>query len=172
MRALLRPSGPLPPLSRRGQVFDVILALGLGLAAIVAGGDGDVERRSPVDSDHGRPPGRRVPTRCRTPFLPIEHDQAGWTVVLLLAVVLPLVFRRRYPLAVLWVVLVMAPLVSDSDAALRLSFYACVIAAYTAAVYSPYRVPALASLPVAALLYTQIREPARARPCRTTPSRS
>ena len=36
----------------------------------------------------------------------------------------------------------------------------CVIAAYTAAVYSPYRVPALATLPVAALLYTQIREPA------------
>ena len=94
------------------------------------------------------------------PFLPIEHDQAGWTVVMLLVVVLPLVLRRRYPLAVLWIVLGTAPLVSDYDAALRLSFYACVIAAYTAAVYSPYRVPALASLPVAALLYTQLREPA------------
>ena len=48
---------------------------------------------------------------------------------------------------------------SDYDAALRLSFYACVIAAYSAAVYSPYRVPALASLPVAALPVTpSIRE--------------
>jgi hypothetical protein len=50
-----------------------------------------------------------------------------------------LVLRRRYPVAVLWIVLGTAPLVSDNDAALRLSFYACVIAAYTAAVYSPYR---------------------------------
>ncbi|HCT81069.1 MAG TPA: sensor histidine kinase [Micromonosporaceae bacterium] len=158
---LLRPSGPLPPLSWRGQIFDVILALGLGLAAILAGDDeGDVERRGPVvpfDPDHPVPgPARPVPE----PFLPIEHDQAGLTVVMFLVVVLPLVFRRRYPLAVLWIVLGTAPLVSDYDAALRLSFYACVIAAYTAAVYSPYRVPALASLPVAAFLYTQIREPA------------
>ena len=28
VRLLLRPSGPLPPLSRRGQIFDVVLALG------------------------------------------------------------------------------------------------------------------------------------------------
>jgi signal transduction histidine kinase len=50
--------------------------------------------------------------------------------------------------------------VSDYNAALRISFYACVIAAYTAAVYSPHRLPALASLPLAALLYTRLREPA------------
>jgi signal transduction histidine kinase len=78
----------------------------------------------------------------------------------MLLVVIPLVFRRRYPLAVLWAVLGMAPLVADYHAALRLSFYVCVIAAFTAAVHSPYRVPALASLPVAALLYTQLQEEA------------
>ncbi len=160
VRLLLRPSGPLPRLSWRGQIFDVIVALGLGLAAILVGDEGDVERRSPVVVyDPGHP--MQVPaTPVPEPFLPIEHDQAGWTVVMLLVVVLPLVFRRRYPLVVLWIVLGTAPLVSDYDAALRLSFYACVIAAYTAAVYSPYRVPALASLPVAAFLYTQIREEA------------
>jgi signal transduction histidine kinase len=159
VRLLLRASDPLPRLSWRGQMFDVMVALGLLLAAILAGGGDDVERRAPVVADPGYPmlvPSRPVPE----PFLPIEHDQAGWTLVMLFVVVLPLVFRRRYPLAALWIVLGTAPLVSDYDAALRLSFYACVIAAYTAAVYSPHRVPALASLPVAALLYTQIREPA------------
>jgi signal transduction histidine kinase len=160
VRLLLRPSGPLPPLTWRGQIFDLIVAVSLALAAVVGGDDGDLERRSPVVvNDPGYP--MQVPARpVAEPFLPIEHDQAGWTVVMFLAVVLPLVLRRRYPLAVLWVVLGVAPAVADNDAALRLSFYACVIAAYTAAVYSPYRVPALASLPVAAFLYTQIREPA------------
>jgi signal transduction histidine kinase len=156
---LLRPSGLLPRLSGRGQIFDVILALSLGLAAILASDGEDVERRSQAvvyDHSHSVP----VPDPPAEPFLPIQHDRAGWTVVMFLVVVLPLVLRRRYPLAVLCVVLTTAPLVSDYDAALRLSFYACVIAAYTAAVYSPYRVPALASLPLAALLYTQIREPA------------
>jgi len=162
---VLRPSGTLPRLSWRGQIFDVIVALSLGLAAIVAGDNRDAEYRPPVTVDHGYPgqvpevpaPGARpVPE----PFLPIEHDQAGWTALLFLVVVLPLVFRRRYPLAVLWAVLAIASVVSDNDAALRVSFYACVIAAYTAAVYSPYRLPALASLPFAALLYTRLREPA------------
>lgn len=167
LRLLVRPAGPLPPLSRRGQIFDLLLALSLGLAALIAGeGDadtGNVERRGPgpiFDPDNPTqvpfPPARSVPE----PFLPIEESQAGWTAVMFLVVVLPLVFRRRYPLTVLWIVLGTASIVSDSDAALRVSFYACVIAAYTAAVYSPYKIPALASLPFAALLYTRIREPA------------
>ena len=162
---LLRPSGTLPRLSWRGQIFDVIVALSLGLAAIIAGGNGDAEYRPPATVDHGYPgPVPEIPAigarPVPEPFLPFEHDQAGWTALLFLAVVLPLVFRRRYPLAVLWAVLAIASAVSDNDAALRVSFYACVIAAYTAAVYSPYRLPALASLPFAALLYTRLREPA------------
>ena len=96
----------------------------------------------------------------REPFPPIDRDHVGLAVLLMLVVVLPLVLRRRYPLAVLWVVLAIAPFVTDSNAALRLSFYVCVIAAYTAAVYSPYRVPAMVSLPLAAFLYTQLQEPA------------
>jgi signal transduction histidine kinase len=159
IRSLLRPSGPLPPVSRRGQVFDVIVALCLVVAAAI-GGEGDTEYRAPEIVIDPLDP-TRVPAHPPLgPFLPIEHDQTGWTVLLFLVVALPLVFRRRYPLAVLWIVLVMAPAVSDNDAALRVSFYACVIAAYTAAVYSPYRLPALASLPVAALIYTRIQEPA------------
>ena len=160
VRSLLRPGDPLAPLSRRGQVFDVIIALGLGVLAILAGGDGDVQDRRQEFVPNPDFPGLVTERPAPVPFLPIEQDQAGTAVVMLLAVVLPLVLRRRFPLAVLWIVLVMALAVSDSDAALRLSFYACVVAAYTAAVYSPYRVPALVSLPIAAFVYTQIREPA------------
>jgi signal transduction histidine kinase len=156
IRLIMRPSGELPPLSRRGQIFDVLLALSLGFAALkFSGGDGGDREAPNVVFEPGDPPGV-----LREPFLPIERDQVGLAVLLMLVVVLPLVLRRRYPLAVLWVVLAIAPFVTDSNAALRLSFYVCVIAAYTAAVYSPYRVPALVSLPLAALLYTQLQEPA------------
>ncbi|MFY1691790.1 sensor histidine kinase [Plantactinospora sp. WMMB782] len=180
LRLLLRPSGSLPPLSWRGQVFDVLVALGLLLAAVVEGNDQDREQRASAEYGHRDPleyqdpPGYPDPPAPPAPvapdlparrpgpepFLPIEDYEIGSTVVMLLVVVLPLVFRRRCPLAVLWLVLLTAPLASDYNAALRVSFYACVIAAYTAAVYSPYRVPALASLPAAAFIYTQIQEPA------------
>ena len=159
VRLLLRRSGALPPLSRRGQIFDVVLAMSLLLAAILAGEGGDVEYPGPIVVFDNGVPVAAIPPQPVEPFLPIEHEQTGWSVVMFL-VVLPLVFRRRYPLAMLWIVLAMAPVVGDFDAALRLSFYVCVITAYTAAVYSPYRIPALATLPVAALLYTRIQEPA------------
>jgi signal transduction histidine kinase len=160
---LLRPSDSLPRLTWRGQVLDVVVALSLFVAAVSeGGGDGDVERhQGPVvviNPDH--PVQVATPRQPLEPFLPIDHGQAQLTVVMILVVALPLVFRRRYPLAVLWTVLGTAIAVSDYNAALRISFYACVIAGYTAAVYSPYRLPALASLPFAALLYTRLREPA------------
>ena len=157
LRQVLRRAGPLPALTRRGQIFDVAIVLALGLAAALAGQQDD-ERQATFHhqvSDWPMQPAVPVPD----PFLPIHEEQPGWPLVILLVLV-PLVVRRRYPLAVLWVVLATAPLVSDFDAALRLSFYACVVAAYSAAVYSPYRFPALASLPLAAFLYTQLREEA------------
>jgi signal transduction histidine kinase len=165
IRSLARPAGPLPPLSRRGQVFDALVALGLGLLAIQAGNTGPGDRRAPnhveieaVERIRREPP--LPPDPVWPPFLPVEDDRTGWTVVLLLLVALPLVFRRRYPLGVLWVVLAMAVLVSDNPAALRLSFFACVVAGYSAAVFSPYKVPALASLPAAAILHAGLQSDA------------
>jgi signal transduction histidine kinase len=162
VRALTRPSGPLPPLSRRGQLFDVLLALGLGLTAIQAGDSGINDRPRMINCP--RPEPGLPPAPCERvwpPFLPIENDQrTAATVVLIVLVVLPLVFRRRYPLGVLWAVLALASVVSDNPSALRLSFFACVIAGYTAAVFSPYRVPALASLPVAAFLHVTLQSDA------------
>jgi signal transduction histidine kinase len=161
-RALTRPAGELPPLSLRSQVFDAVLALGLGVVAIQAGARGIEDRPHNVVCPAPIRPGEPTPV-CEPPWplLPPEHEQStGATTVLLLLVVLPLVFRRRYPLGVLWIVLALATAVSEDSAALRLSFFACVIAGYTAAVYSPYRVPALASLPVAALLHMQLQSDA------------
>jgi signal transduction histidine kinase len=165
VRALLRPSGPLPPLSRRGQVFDVLLAVSLGLVAIQTGDSGsqDVPQYSRIDigpEELASPGPALPPDPVWPPFLPIEDDRSGWTVLLLLVVVMPLVFRRRYPLGVLWSVLALAAVFSDNPAALRLSFFACVIAGYSAAVFSPYRVPALASLPVAAVLHVGLQSDA------------
>ncbi len=165
IRSLARPVGSLPPLSRRGQLFDALLALGLGLVAVEAGAN-DEPAPSRVEFDaggrlRGEPLPPLPPDPVWPPFLPVEHDQTtGWTAALLMLVVLPLLFRRRYPLAVLWVVLATAVLVSENPAALRLSFFACVIAGYSAAVFSPYKIPALASLPVAAILHAGLQSDA------------
>ncbi|MET0417515.1 MAG: histidine kinase [Actinoplanes sp.] len=166
IRSLARPVGVLPPLSRRGQLFDVLIALGLGLAALQAGvDDGPAPYRvefDPAEQLPGRPlpPLPLPPDPVWPPFLPVEDDGTGWTAGLLMLVVLPLVFRRRYPLTVLWVVLATAVLVSGNPAALRLSFFACVIAGYSAAVFSPYKIPALASLPAAAILHAGLQSDA------------
>jgi signal transduction histidine kinase len=163
IRSLARPAGPLPPLSRRGQAFDALLALGLGLVAIQAGDSGTGDRPAPVEVRRVEPlppEPPRPPDPVWPPFLPVEDDGTGWTTVLLLLVALPLVFRRRYPLGVLAVVLATAVLVGENPAALRLSFFACVIAGYSAAVFSPYKIPALAALPVAAMLHAGLQSDA------------
>ncbi|BCJ47220.1 two-component sensor histidine kinase [Actinoplanes ianthinogenes] len=136
----MRPEGTLPLLTRRGQVFDVLIAVSLLLAAISAG---DQDMRV-----------ERVPHPGPELFVPIEEHSEASVFLGLLLVVAPLVLRRRRPLTVLWIVLATMPWLVDDDAALRVSFYACVIAGYTAAVYSPYRILALASLPVAMLFYS------------------
>lgn len=78
----------------------------------------------------------------------------------MLLIATPLAARRRYPLAALWIVMGTAAavaVVTGDRATLRFSFDACVIAAYSAAIYSPYRLPTLASQSAAALLYQQLQ---------------
>ncbi|WP_171074637.1 sensor histidine kinase [Nonomuraea basaltis] len=94
-------------------------------------------------------------TACPRQPPPIDLDGSTWAVLMLLTVV-PLVFRRRRPLTMLWVVLGMAPLLAADPIALLLSFITCLIAGFTAAVHSPHRVPALASLLVGALFYGNV----------------
>jgi len=132
-RQLTRPSGPPPRPTRLGQAFDAALALVVGISAVYYVLDNMLGLISPSRTTH-----------------PIGvGDWIGPVTVAVLAAA-PLTLRRRYPLAVLWIVLA-AVLATPHDAP-RLTFYAGVIAAYSAAAYSPYRIPTLASLVVAVLM--------------------
>ncbi|MBF4764198.1 sensor histidine kinase [Nocardioides islandensis] len=156
---VLRRPRPLEPLTRRSWLLDVGLALGLALVSILTYGSSDAPDVTPF-----REPGDLGPLPPVDPGRgpsPLVDQTSTWdalgNALLLVLIAAPLVLRRRYPLSVLWGVLLMATMVADRPEALRLSFYVCVIAAYSAAVYSPYRIPALLSLPAAAFLMSELQ---------------
>ncbi|WP_406433003.1 sensor histidine kinase [Streptomyces sp. NBC_00631] len=123
LRALAEPSGPAPGPTGRGRLFDA----GLALVVLVS----EIQYAADPDPPTGR------------------HGTAGLICLAILASV-PLAWRRRYPLAVLWTVLA-ANMLTPGDVT-RLTFYACVIAAYSAAAYSPHRMAATGTLVVAVLV--------------------
>jgi signal transduction histidine kinase len=93
------------------------------------------------------PPG---PGQFLEPYYGTVHP---WQPALALLAALPLVARRRYPLATFWVVLAASELYHvNSGFNPTFTLAACVIAAYSAIMYSPYRVPAMVSAVVAAAL--------------------
>ncbi|MBB5958134.1 signal transduction histidine kinase [Saccharothrix tamanrassetensis] len=154
---LTRPSGPPPPRpTRRNLAFDVVLAVVLGVVAIqfaVSGVDVPAPRAGLVPLVPGFP---RLPDGALLPdkvLLPEGNPSTPATtfgaVLLAIAASAALAFRRRYPLAVLWA-MVPATLLAPHDSP-RLTFYACVIAVYSAAAYSPYRLPTAVGV-VAAVL--------------------
>ncbi|NUT52119.1 MAG: sensor histidine kinase [Saccharothrix sp.] len=134
------PTGPLPRPALRNYVFDVVLALVIGIASVRYGLDSQDAPQPFVVGGLIQPPPMPAPT---------PEGYGLVVVVVAVAAAAPLALRRRYPLAVLWVVLY-ATLVTPSEAP-RLTFYACIVAAYSAAAYSPHRPPALASLLVMVL---------------------
>lgn len=132
----VRENGPVTNVrpTPRSQVFDVAVALVVGAGALYYVLDnllGLVD--GPPRSGHQPAPGEWIRP-----------------VVVAVVAAAPLALRRRYPLTVLWIVLV-AVLATPPDTP-RLTFYAGVVAAYSAAAYSPYRVRTLASLVMAVLL--------------------
>ncbi|WP_253768936.1 sensor histidine kinase [Goodfellowiella coeruleoviolacea] len=142
--SLTRPAGPLPRPTRANWAFDVALALVLAAvmteyAVSVAG--------NPVST--GLPGGGSAPQPAAPPDWPA-------TVLPAFTAAAALAFRRRYPLAVLWTVLGVT-LLAPPDLP-RLTFYACVIAAYSAAAYSPHRLPVLAGLLAAVLWVGTVRD--------------
>lgn len=125
--ALLRPGGQLPRPTGEQRLLDAALALVLTFVAVqYAWGDGYEEAH--------------------------RHRMTELVILVFLASA-SLAWRRRYPLAVLWIVAVAMALTPDDVA--RLTFYACVIAAYSAAAYSPHRLPTLASLAVVVALISR-----------------
>ncbi|GIM91860.1 sensor histidine kinase [Paractinoplanes toevensis] len=169
----LRRSGPQPRMTRRNWAFDALL---VAVFIVVALSGTDITDHLfdttndavtivqlpdlPDLPDMPDPPGGPDLPRLPTPIDRYQNDLSdpqgpGWIAI---AAILPLLLRRRYPLATLMGILGITVLslhgVEPSTDILRVSFYACVIAGYSAAAYSPYRMWALAALPLAALLFS------------------
>lgn len=160
-RALHR-SGPVPSLTRRNRLFDVGLAVSLAVLAILTADSAEDAAFVPPEGPYRGEPAPLPPVVPDRPPAEVVDHVSGWDwtqqALLLVLIAAPLVVRRRYPLATLWVVMATAGFVGDdSQDLVRLAFYAGVIAGYSAAVYSPYRLPALASLPVAAMVFAGLQ---------------
>ncbi|WP_405607711.1 sensor histidine kinase [Streptomyces sp. NBC_01508] len=137
------PTGPVPRLTWRSRLFDAGLALVVGVAMT----------HYVMDNLTGM-------AHQFTDIPPLEQPSGvdDWVLLMSLAFIVsvPLALRRQFPLTVLWIV-IGATVVTPPYAA-RLTFYSCVIAAYTAAAYSRHRLPTLVSLPAAVLLVSRVRD--------------
>ncbi|MFE9677206.1 sensor histidine kinase [Streptomyces sp. NPDC006259] len=133
-------SGPQLQPTRRAWQFDVLVALVLGISTVYYG----IDNANNVVVREIAP---GVEYAIRRPSGP-----GGLAFMVTLAAIASsgLALRRRYPLAVLCIVT--AATLATPHSVMRLTFYAYVIAVYSAAVYSPYRVATLAALPVSVVL--------------------
>ncbi|MFE0649529.1 sensor histidine kinase [Streptomyces sp. NPDC059534] len=162
-----RTFGAMPPLSRWAWAADGLLALALAVATIV--GDLNrayVELRPDLAGSPVRVPGQLPlpPQPTEGPPLPrpvpaVEHllpPVELWEVAAAALTALPLVLRRRFPLTVYWVVTVAAVLLhlgDTADDATTVTFASGLVAAYSAAMYSPHRKAVAGSLLAGVLLY-------------------
>ena len=143
---LLRAAGPPPRPSRAAQIADAALGIVMAAATLnYALKAGDV----PIDPKPGPLP--PIPGFAET--LHGTGYVGPLQVVLALLSGLSLAARRRFPLATFWVVLAASVLlhvnVRGTDTAL-ITFASTLIAAYSAAIYSPYRGAAITSLVIGA----------------------
>ncbi|MEV8458827.1 MULTISPECIES: sensor histidine kinase [Streptomyces] len=154
LTGLLR-SGPLPRPSRWMWAADTIVAAVLSAAVVLATvrrGDGPV-RPALVVGPAWDPVVPAPPVPAVPPDLP---PVPAWLLLLAALTAAPLAARRRFPLAAFWAVTGLTLLYNQhadgAEDATVYTFLACVIAAYSAAVYSPRRLPALGSLVAGAAL--------------------
>ncbi|AMW14133.1 hypothetical protein A4E84_34370 [Streptomyces qaidamensis] len=147
----LRPEARSAPQSKRAVRVDVVLAVVLSAVALYVAvrypGNGPVDVTPPkIDVGTGVP----APPLPGPDQAPAEEDAppVPWAMVILST--LPLGLRRRYPLATFVTVLVAALAIGGS--ASWITVLACVVGAYSAVVYSRYRILAIAVLVMAAAL--------------------
>ncbi|MEU0169634.1 sensor histidine kinase [Streptomyces iakyrus] len=147
----LRPEAKSAPQSKRAVRVDVVLAVVLTAVALYVAvrypGNGPVDVNPPkIDVGTGVP----APPLPGPDQAPAEEDAppVPWAMVILST--LPLGLRRRYPLATFVTVLVAALAIGGS--ASWITVLACVVGAYSAVVYSRYRILAIAVLVMAAAL--------------------
>ncbi|MFD9430361.1 sensor histidine kinase [Streptomyces sp. NPDC060002] len=166
--ALLRRS-PLPRPSRWMWTADAILAFVLAACTVGAAyrqGDGAAPVTPVLVPMPPRVPAPGVPQVGPFPDMGVGVAQfAGavqpWQLVLAAMTALPLVVRRRFPLSAFWAVIVASLLFNQhlrGGDPTRYTFLSCVVAAYSAAVYSPYRARALAGLVAGAALLAVLRD--------------
>ncbi|MFC9394829.1 sensor histidine kinase [Streptomyces sp. NPDC057027] len=164
-----RTLGAPPPMSRWAWTADGLLALSLAVATFVGNLNRSYVELRPEPSGIRTPEPGHLPTPPALPDVPgvpdprplhaVEHmlpPVEVWEVVAALLTALPLVLRRRFPLAVYWVVTVASVVLHLGDAAddaTRTTFAAGLVAAYSAAMHSPHRKSVAASLLAGALLY-------------------
>jgi signal transduction histidine kinase len=79
------------------------------------------------------------------PMLASPHRSVTASCISALVIALPLVIRRRFPLAVFWLVILATLAMREYDTSVTM-FAAYALVAYTAAAYSPYRGLALTSV--------------------------
>ncbi|WP_369142857.1 sensor histidine kinase [Streptomyces sp. R44] len=165
-----RTIGAPPVLSRWAWLADGLLALSLTVATLVGNMNRSyVELRPDLAGSKTRVPGQ-LPTPPAPPYVPgapegprpvpaVEHvlpPVEAWELAAAVLTALPLVLRRRFPLAVYWLVMVATVVLHLGDAAddaTRVTFASGLVAAYSAAMYSPHRKAVVASLLAGALLY-------------------
>ncbi|CAM5708789.1 histidine kinase OS=Streptomyces aurantiogriseus OX=66870 GN=GCM10010251_91180 PE=4 SV=1 [Streptomyces aurantiogriseus] len=149
MLTLLRATSPLPPPTRWMWTADTVLAVVLAVCTVGAARAQDtttvVIPPVPIPVPGTEPP---------VPPPPVVWPQdlgsvQPWQLALAALTALPLVVRRRYPLVAFWAVIGTTLLFNQhlgTGDTTAYTFLSCVVAAYGAAVYSPYRLRALTSL--------------------------
>ncbi|MCH5677706.1 sensor histidine kinase [Streptomyces gilvus] len=160
----LRERSPLPRPSRWMWAADAILAFVLAACTVIAahrqGGGTVFLPPVEVSAPSSVPTVPTAPTVPNAPFPPADLAQhlgtvQAWQLALAALTALPLVVRRRYPLTAFWAVTCVSLLFNQrlggGDTTVY-TFVSCVVAAYSAAVYSPYRGRALAGLVTGAAL--------------------
>uniref|UniRef100_A0AAU2JJH1 histidine kinase n=1 Tax=Streptomyces sp. NBC_00049 TaxID=2903617 RepID=A0AAU2JJH1_9ACTN len=156
----LLPAGASPRLSRRSWALDAVIAVLLAVNTVI----GDLNRayvEVRPGPDIAVPPPVRIPSPPAVPHsVPaVEHllpPAEPWELVAAVLTALPLVMRRRYPLAAYWAVMAATLLLHRGAVAAdatTVTFASGLIAAYSAAVYSPHRKAVAGSLLAGAVLY-------------------
>ncbi|MEU6767395.1 histidine kinase [Streptomyces sp. NPDC046853] len=154
LRDAFRPEERTAPLSRRAVRIDAALAVLLTVIALIVAARYPDSGPAAIGQDVPAGPSAPPPLPEPPPVGPgTPPDQeiyaAPWPLVVLSA--LPLAVRRRYPLAAFTAVLVVALAVGE-DRTSWINVLTCVIGAYSAVMYSRYRMRAMVVLLGAAVL--------------------
>ncbi|MEV8318613.1 histidine kinase [Streptomyces sp. NPDC059900] len=150
LRDAFRPEERPAPLSRRAVRIDAALAVLLTVIALIVAARYPDSGPAAIGQDVPAGPSAPPPPPPAGPGTPDDGIYAApWPLVVLSA--LPLAVRRRYPLAAFTAVLVVALAIGE-DRTSWINVLTCVIGAYSAVMYSRYRMRAMVVLLGAAVL--------------------